>query len=74
MAEPYNAHQEALIAFTEQLESEIEERFGKPIRTAAIAAGPLYPNCNRQRADRIVPWSAEGEGSQRLTEIWAAVP
>jgi hypothetical protein len=38
--EPLNAHQEALIAFTEQLEREIDEPVGKPVRMAAMAAGP----------------------------------
>jgi hypothetical protein len=39
--EPLNAHQKALIAFTEHLEKEIAEPVGKPARTAAMMAGPL---------------------------------
>jgi phospholipase C len=38
--EPLNAHQKALIAFSEYLEREIEEPVGKPARTAAMMAGP----------------------------------
>jgi phospholipase C len=39
-AEPLNKHQEAMIAFSEHLEQEIEEPVGKPARTAAMMAGP----------------------------------
>lgn len=39
-AEPLNAHQKALIAFSEYLEREIEEPAGKPARAAAMMAGP----------------------------------
>jgi phospholipase C len=39
-AEPLNAHQKALIAFSEHLEREIQEPVGKPARTAAMMAGP----------------------------------
>src|SRR5206468_7923316 len=38
--EPLNAHQKALIAFTEYLEREIEEPIGKSARAAAMVAGP----------------------------------
>ena len=38
--EPLNAHQKALIAFSEYLEREIEEPVGKPARAAAMMAGP----------------------------------
>jgi phospholipase C len=38
--EPLNAHQKALIVFSEYLEREIEEPVGKPARTAAMMAGP----------------------------------
>jgi phospholipase C len=39
-SETLNAHQQALIAFSEQLEREIEEPVEKPARYAAMAAGP----------------------------------
>ncbi|HLJ92988.1 MAG TPA: alkaline phosphatase family protein [Gemmataceae bacterium] len=39
--EPLNAHQKALVAFSEHLEREIEEPIGKPARTAAMMAGPV---------------------------------
>lgn len=38
--EPLNGHQKALIAFSEYLEREIEEPVGKPVRKAAMMAGP----------------------------------
>jgi phospholipase C len=38
--EPLNRHQQALIAFSEYLEREIEEPVGKPARAAAMLAGP----------------------------------
>jgi phospholipase C len=41
LAEPLNGHQGALVVFTEQLEQEFSEPAGKPIRAAAMAAGPL---------------------------------
>ena len=37
--EPLNGHQNALIAFSEYLEQEIEEPLGKPARTAAMMPG-----------------------------------
>jgi phospholipase C len=40
-AEPLNAHQQALLAFSEHLENEIDEPVGKPARRAAMTAGPL---------------------------------
>src|SRR5208282_3985566 len=38
--EPLNAHQKALIAFSERLEQEIEEPVGKPARMAAMMGEP----------------------------------
>jgi len=38
--EPLNAHQKALIAFSEYLEQEIDGPVGKPERAAAMMAGP----------------------------------
>jgi phospholipase C len=37
--QPLNAHQKALIAFTEHLEQEIEQPVGKPTRVIAMSAG-----------------------------------
>jgi phospholipase C len=39
-SEPLNGHQSALVAFSEQLEHEIEEPVGKVTRAAAMIAGP----------------------------------
>ena len=41
-SEQLNGHQKALVAFSEYLEQEIEEPVGRPLRTAAMLAGPQF--------------------------------
>jgi len=63
-AEQLNPQQQALVAFSEYLEQEIEEPVGKPLRSAAMTAG--LPSQVMTAKDRVALFLSQQKARARL--------